>query len=197
MTDEERIQAFRHNLLDLLKDTGNQQIDVARAIGVSQQTFNTWCRGIALPRAGKIEKLAAFFGVRESDLLIPHDSHSPFSSSSLAAAQFSKILRSLRKARSLTQDELAERLCITKQALSHYERGTRYPKKETLEAIADFFDVGIDYLVGRSLSQCCSSYSLEDAHLLELFHNATPQARDAVILTLESNQIVKSNSPAV
>lgn len=65
-------------------------------------------------------------------------------------AEFNTILRELRKAHTLTQDELAEQLHITKQALSHYERGTRYPKRETLEAIADFFNVDMNYLTGHS-----------------------------------------------
>ena len=65
-------------------------------------------------------------------------------------ADFNIILRELRKAHTLTQDELAEQLHITKQALSHYERGTRYPKRETLEAIADFFNVDMNYLTGHS-----------------------------------------------
>lgn len=64
--------------------------------------------------------------------------------------EFREILFELRKNRKMTQDSLADALRITKQALSHYERGTRYPKKETLEAIADYFNVDMNYLTGRS-----------------------------------------------
>ena len=65
--------------------------------------------------------------------------------------EFKNVLIELRQKRHLTQDKLAEILGITKQALSHYERGVRYPKPETLEAIADYFNVDMDYLTGRSL----------------------------------------------
>lgn len=65
--------------------------------------------------------------------------------------EFKNVLVELRQKRHLTQDKLAEILGITKQALSHYERGVRYPKPETLEAIADYFNVDMDYLTGRSL----------------------------------------------
>ena len=65
-------------------------------------------------------------------------------------ATFNGNLRDLRNMRKLTQEQLADALHITKQALSHYERGTRYPKPETLEAIADYFNVDMDYLTGRS-----------------------------------------------
>ena len=64
--------------------------------------------------------------------------------------EFKDVLVELRQERKLTQDKLSEVLGITKQALSHYERGTRYPKPETLEAIADYFNVDMDYLTGRS-----------------------------------------------
>ena len=69
ITDAEQKRIFANNLRDAINRSGKQQIDVARAIGVSQQTFNSWCRGIALPRIGKIEKLSQYFGIKKSDLL--------------------------------------------------------------------------------------------------------------------------------
>lgn len=69
MTDKEQREIFRKNLLNEINRSGKRQIEIAEAIGVSQQTFNTWCRGIALPRIGKIELLASFFGIPKSALL--------------------------------------------------------------------------------------------------------------------------------
>lgn len=66
--------------------------------------------------------------------------------------EFKDVLLELRKNNRLTQDELSNVLHITKQALSHYERGTRYPKKEIMEAIADYFNVDMNYLSGRSMT---------------------------------------------
>ncbi|MCM3144317.1 helix-turn-helix domain-containing protein [Brevibacillus sp. MER 51] len=57
------------------------------------------------------------------------------------------ILRSKMK---MTQEELAKRIGITRAALSHYEKDRREPDYETLEKFADFFDVKIDYLLGRT-----------------------------------------------
>ena len=71
MTDEEQKRIFVNNLRDALNRSGKQQIEVAKAIGVSQQTFNSWCRGIALPRIGKIEKLAHYFGITKGALIDP------------------------------------------------------------------------------------------------------------------------------
>lgn len=62
---------FSNNLNNLLNERRKTQKEVADAIGVSPQTFNTWCQGIALPRMGKIQKLADYFHVKKSDLIDP------------------------------------------------------------------------------------------------------------------------------
>lgn len=73
MTIDMQKQIFMSNLLALLDERDLSQAEVANAIGVSPQTFNTWCRGIALPRMGKIQKLADYFGVDKSYLIDKHD----------------------------------------------------------------------------------------------------------------------------
>lgn len=65
-------------------------------------------------------------------------------------AQFDKILRLLRGEKEMSQQELADALGISKSAINMYERGERQPNFETLEAIAVFFNVDIDYLLGRT-----------------------------------------------
>lgn len=67
--EEEQRQIFRRNLMRYVSSSGKMQKEIADAIGVSQQTFNSWYRGIAMPRIGKIEKLANYFGCQKSDLL--------------------------------------------------------------------------------------------------------------------------------
>lgn len=73
MNDEERRKVFSRNLLEVLNKTGKSQIEVANAIGVSQQTFNTWCRGVAIPRMGKIQLLADYFNTEMGYLIKEHD----------------------------------------------------------------------------------------------------------------------------
>ena len=64
-------------------------------------------------------------------------------------ATYSNRIRELRKAKSLSQDQLAEKLNVTKQAISQYERGVRKPSVPLLEALCDFFNVSSDYLLGK------------------------------------------------
>lgn len=69
MSENEQKIIFSRNLLKLVSAQNKTQKEVADAIGVSPQTFNTWCQGIALPRMGKVQKLADYFGVNKSDLI--------------------------------------------------------------------------------------------------------------------------------
>lgn len=74
MSDEERKKIFSQNLNNILRLKRKSQIEVANAIGVSQQTFNTWCRGVALPRMGKVQLLADYFNINMANLLEPSPS---------------------------------------------------------------------------------------------------------------------------
>ncbi len=63
---------------------------------------------------------------------------------------FSERLTSLRKEKELSQYELADLLGYSRGQIGNYEQGTREPDHSTLEKIADFFNVSIDYLLGKS-----------------------------------------------
>ncbi len=63
---------------------------------------------------------------------------------------FSNNLRVLRKLRHLTQEELAQELNTTRSCISNYENGKRQPDSDIIHLIADYFDVSVDYLLGRS-----------------------------------------------
>lgn len=54
-------------------------------------------------------------------------------------------IKTLRKGRKLTQQELADKLGITRATVSNYEVGRRHPHISELKRFADFFGVGIDY----------------------------------------------------
>ena len=69
MTDEEQKAIFSKNLNRFIYQSGKQQKEVAYDLGYSPTTFNTWCVGKIIPSAGKIQKIADYFGVGKSDLL--------------------------------------------------------------------------------------------------------------------------------
>lgn len=65
-------------------------------------------------------------------------------------ASFATVIKQLRKERGLTQDQLAALLGVSRSTIGMYETGSREPDFETSEAIADVFNVDMDYLMGRS-----------------------------------------------
>lgn len=65
-------------------------------------------------------------------------------------ANFGSILRNLRISRDITQSELATKLGVSRSTVGMYETGAREPDFEAMEAIADTFNVDMDYLMGRS-----------------------------------------------
>ncbi|MBS6442986.1 MAG: helix-turn-helix transcriptional regulator [Clostridium sp.] len=69
MSDEKQKEVFARNLNKYLEKSGKTQREVAQAIGVIPTTFNTWCLGQALPRMGKVQLLADYFGINKSDLI--------------------------------------------------------------------------------------------------------------------------------
>ncbi len=64
--------------------------------------------------------------------------------------EFNKILQSLRAEKKVSQLVVADFLGITKQAYSLYELGKRNPDNEMLYKISEYFDVSLDYLLGKS-----------------------------------------------
>lgn len=65
-------------------------------------------------------------------------------------ATFSERLKSLRSEKGWSQQRLADELNLSKSSVNMYERGEREPGFETMEAIADTFNVDMDYLYGRT-----------------------------------------------
>ncbi len=63
---------------------------------------------------------------------------------------FGERLRSLRKSRSLTAEEVSRVIGVQRRAYVNYESKARQPTIEQLITLADFFNVSLDYLVGRS-----------------------------------------------
>lgn len=74
------------------------------------------------------------------------------------------VIYSLRTKNGLSQDELAEKVFVTRQAVSRWENGETVPNTETLKLLSRLFDVSINTLLGspqKLICQCCGM-PLED-----------------------------------
>lgn len=63
---------------------------------------------------------------------------------------FKDRLVELRKEKKISQSQLGEILSITQRSLSRLENGETFPDEQTLNAIADYFNVSVDYLLNRT-----------------------------------------------
>jgi len=76
-----------------------------------------------------------------------------------------EILKNLRESNNLTQDQMAERLMVTRQAVSRWETGETQPNTDTLKVISKEFNVSINTLLGsprQLICQCCGMPLSED-----------------------------------
>jgi len=103
---------------------------------------------------------------------------------------FGDVLKQLRIEAKLTQKELSRILGVSESTVGMYERNQREPAFEMLEAIADYFNVDMDYLTGRASVRRVVSYSPADNILPFPRMNAVPLvgtiACGAPILSTES-----------
>ena len=75
------------------------------------------------------------------------------------------ILKNLREKNNLTQEQLAERVQVTRQAISRWETGETQPNTDTLKLLSRVFDVSINTLLGsprQLVCQCCGMPLNED-----------------------------------
>lgn len=76
------------------------------------------------------------------------------------------ILKNLREKHNLTQEQMAERVMVTRQAVSRWETGETQPNTDTLKLLSREFDVSINTLLGSPrllICQCCGMPLSEDS----------------------------------
>ena len=75
------------------------------------------------------------------------------------------ILKTLREKKHLTQEQLAEHVMVSRQAVSRWETGETQPNTDTLKLLSKEFDVSINTLLGsprQLICQCCGMPLSED-----------------------------------
>ena len=100
-------------------------------------------------------------------------------------------LKELREKEGLTQENLADKLHTSRSRIGMYEQGKREPDFEMQEAIADYFNVTIDYLFGRDDIMAIIEPLPEKEKYIEIiqaYAKAAPEIQKAVELILKANQ---------
>ena len=98
-------------------------------------------------------------------------------------------LKILRKEKNLTLEQLAQKLNLSRQVLSRYERGEREADYAVLKKIANFFDVSIDYLLGNSIyffpdqvREQSTQLSRDEEELVSLFRMLGSSRKEDIIV---------------
>lgn len=98
-------------------------------------------------------------------------------------------LKELRKSKGKTQKQLSEFLGISQQAYATYELATRTPPIDIIEKLADYFNVSVDYLLGRNTDPLDAMVKQIGGMPYEVEKNAIPiLGRVAAGIPLEAQQ---------
>lgn len=116
------------------------------------------------------------------------------------------ILKELRKSRKLLQKDLARYLQIAESTYSYWEQGKFEPDTETLKKLADYFDVSVDYLLGRAenketattenlfkIKKAPESLSEDEQELLKQYNGLDSHSKAALLELAKNLNINKSN----
>lgn len=110
---------------------------------------------------------------------------------------FGSVLKILRLRNNLTQKQLAAILGVSESRIGMYEREQREPDFEMLEAIADYFNVDMDFLTGRSeierqytfipgqSSSSAFDLTYNEQSLIRDYRNSSPEIREAAASMLK------------
>ena len=106
-----------------------------------------------------------------------------------------KILKELRKEKGLTQRELAQKLNLTQATICDWEVSKVEPSIEWLVKLADFFEVSVDYLIGReddfgnimvSQSTDQTELSSSEKECLQLFASLGIFEKDSILIQMRA-----------
>lgn len=169
---------FNRKLRVLRVKRDMSQAQLAAALGISKSSISMYELGKRQPDFETLRSIAVFFSVDMNYLLGGERG---------VEMEFKDALKQLRTKRGLSQVELAEKLGFSAGLIGMYESGKRKPSFEALEAIADFFNISIDYLMGKDDK---SVYYL-DPEAAEIAHEV--QARPELKILFDASRKVSAD----
>lgn len=99
---------------------------------------------------------------------------------------FGERLRQLRKEAGFRQDELALNLNFSRSTISYYETGARIPDIQKILIIAEFFNVSVDYILGRTNVKKFIATNTEVIDFLEIFKSLESSKQKEILLSIRA-----------
>ena len=86
-----------------------------------------------------------------------------------------------RRQRGITQSELAEQMCVTRQTVSRWEAGTALPDVEKVACIAKILQVSCDYLLNDNCNMECKDGCVQEQILTEKVKNSVTELLQSLV----------------
>lgn len=99
---------------------------------------------------------------------------------------FGTILKKLRNEKNITQKDLAKYLGVSDRSVGYYETGQRTPPPDIIEKIADYFNVSVDYLLGRTNIRTPYKKTTENKIIKDDENELTPEELE-ILETIKSD----------
>ena len=147
----DKIASFAKRLSQALEIRNMKAVDLSKKTNVSEGTISCYINGKYEAKQNRVHVFAEALNVNPAWLMgydVPMELR--IAKEQCVTAKFASIIKNLRVERGITQEQLASMLKVSRSTVGMYETGNREPDIETLEAIADIFNVDMDYLMGRS-----------------------------------------------
>ena len=165
-------QIISTNIIFYRKINGLTQKLLAQKLNVRNTTISNWETGANSIDISNLHKICKIFNITMNDLCSERNS-------------FFKTLTFLRQQANLTQEELANKLGISKSTISMYENGKREPNFTTLQLIADFFNVDMNFLLSSKNNNKYPHISHNEQILLMNYNKMNTLGKERLVETSE------------
>lgn len=148
---------LRKNITTLRKERNWSQRQLAKYLKIDNTSLNRIEKGSRKVTSDELEALSNIFKVSTDFLLgrFQMEKH-------VLKPMLNIRIRELRNNKNQTQKDFAKTLRVSQQTVAAWESGRVTPSADTLNKLADYFDVSADYLLGRSSTRKPESHDLED-----------------------------------
>ncbi|AUS87767.1 helix-turn-helix transcriptional regulator [Lysinibacillus capsici] len=107
--------------------------------------------------------------------------------------KYGEILKRLRTEKGLSQKELTDLLTINRSTYARYETSSTQPDFETLSKLADFYDVSVDYLLGRTENK--NALHTQAGITDEAYYNLSAYQKEVIDFFLTRENLFFKNQP--
>lgn len=182
-----------HRLKELRLSRQLSQVAIAEKLGISNGLYNKYEKKGVNPPYDTLQKLSKIYGV-SIDYILGNDTVPNGSEASPTQIGCSRNLKELRKQKGVTQQQLADVLCVDKTSISKWENDSNYPNQNIQVMIADYFGVSIDYLLGRDTP---TTKSIDDKIFDDFIKSLGISKADLVRLTKEQLSVIRTTLSAL